>query len=76
MAMTQVFVIFILLATSLCNSNALPSSVVNGFGYDYCIVECSITFLDDACKPLCIDRGYSDGGCIGLSPHFKCCCKK
>ncbi|CAH8263098.1 unnamed protein product [Arabidopsis lyrata] len=75
MTMTKAFVIFILVATSLCNSNALPSSVVNGFGYDYCIAKCSITFLDDVCKPVCISKGYSDGGCIG-GPKLKCCCKK
>ncbi|XP_023640311.1 defensin-like protein 71 [Capsella rubella] len=81
MNMTKAFlvsVLAVLLATSFLNSNALASSSVNGFGYDHCIKLCYPNHYTDAdCKFECTKLlGYSDGGCMGLAPKFKCCCKK
>ncbi|CAH2059736.1 unnamed protein product [Thlaspi arvense] len=66
--MTKAFMIFVLvlvLATSLSNSNVLASSVNNRFGFDICIKPCSIYFQDPFCHKVCTqDKYYSDGGCI------------
>ncbi|CAH2059734.1 unnamed protein product [Thlaspi arvense] len=78
--MTKAFMIFVLvvvLATSLSNSNVLASSVNNRFGYDYCIKPCSTYFSNEFCYKVCTQDGYySDGGCIGFIQDQQCCCKK
>ncbi|EOA28340.1 hypothetical protein CARUB_v10024541mg [Capsella rubella] len=83
MNMTKAFLVFVLavvLASSFSDSNvvASSSSSVNGFGYNHCIKLCFPNSYTDAdCKFECTKLlGYSDGGCMGLAPKFKCCCKK